>query len=193
MLRRLIPTSFRAGRVLKLGTMTAPLVAPVLSKGATSGTGGTFTAGSVFWVITAENAAGETVKSNEVTSVMAATSSQVLNWVAVPGATGYRIYRGTATGVYTKRVIALGLVTTHTDVGNAGTTASPPDVNSTPAPIVYAVGDLIPIGVIRTLNNLSALLGSRRIIPNVDPHYRKTKLTTGAPTDVSPPSVRRAI
>jgi hypothetical protein len=161
----------------------------VLVKGTTSGTGGTFTAGSVFWVVTATDGEGnETVKSNEVTAVMAATSSQALSWAVVPGATGYKIYRGTATGVYNKRVVAIsdGATVTYSDLGNAGTSASPPVTGtSTDAVKEYAKGDVIPNATVKNLKNASALLSRRWIIPNFDPFFRKTKLTTPTPTDVS--------
>lgn len=52
-----------------------------------------------------------------------------VNWNAVAGATGYRVYRGTAAGaenVY----YAVGAVTTFTDVGGTSTAGSPPGVNT---------------------------------------------------------------
>lgn len=49
---------------------------------------------------------------------------------------------------------------------------------------VYNPGDTIPNAVVKTLKNLSALLGNREIIPNADPHKRKTLLKSPAPTDI---------
>jgi hypothetical protein len=57
---------------------------------------------------------------------------------------------------------------------------------------VYHKGDAIPAATVKSLKKVSALLGNRDIIPDVDPHYRKTKLKTPAPTDV-PPVVRKAM
>lgn len=180
------PVSFTAGRYISLGVSQVALVPPVLTKGVTAGAGGTFTAGSVFWVLTAVDADGESLKSNEVTSVMTATSTQIFTWAAVTGATGYKLYRGTATGVYNKRVVALGLVTTYTDLGNAGTSASPPAVATDVGVVRYAPGDAIPNAVVKGIKHLGALLGNRSIIPNLDPFHRKGKSKTPTPTDLSP-------
>jgi len=106
------------------------VAAPVLSLGATATTGGTFAAGAQFWKLTALNTKGETLASNEVTATLAANGTQVLNWAAVTGATGYRMYRGTAAGSENVLVTTLGAVTTYTDTGTAGTTASPPTANT---------------------------------------------------------------
>lgn len=57
---------------------------------------------------------------------------------------------------------------------------------------VYQPGEAIPIAVIRKLRNLSSLLGSRRIIPDKDPHGRKTRPTKGTPTDI-PASMRKSL
>ena len=181
------PASFTARRRISFGELQVAMVPPALVKGATAGTGGTFGAGSAYWVLTATDADGETLKSNEITSVMTATSTQALTWAAVTGATGYKLYRGiTVSGTYTTLVAALGLVTAYTDLGNAGTVASPPLVATDVVPIVYAAGAAIPNTTIKKLTRLSALLSSRAIIPGTDLFNRKTKLSTPTPTDMSP-------
>lgn len=111
---------------------TAALAAPVLTLGTTSTTGGTLAAGATYWKITAINAAGETLGSNEVTATLTgSTSSQPLSWVAISGSTGFKVYRGTAPGAENKLVTTLGLVTSYTDTGAAGTTATLPTANTT--------------------------------------------------------------
>lgn len=50
----------------------------------------------------------------------------------------------------------------------------------------YTPGQTIPNATVKSLKNLSALLGNRDIIPNVDPHSRKTRLSTPTPTDLTP-------
>jgi hypothetical protein len=180
------PSSFTAGRRISFGEGQVALTTPTLTLGATTGTGGTFTAGPVFWVLTATDADGETIKSNQVTATLAATSKQVLTWVAVPNATGYKIYRGTATGVHNKRVVTLGVATTYTDLGNPGTSATPPTVGGTVGPVVvYNPGDTIPKATVKAIRNLSSLLSNRSIIPNVDPHHRRNLPATPTPTDAS--------
>ena len=109
------------------------LAAPVLTKGATNTSGGTFAAGTYYWKLTAINANGETLGSNEVSATLVLNGTQVLNWTAVPGATGYKLYRGTAAGAENKLTATLGTVTTYTATGGAGTTATVPSVNTTAA------------------------------------------------------------
>lgn len=96
-----------------------------------STTGGTFTAGTYHWVITATNFAGETIASNEVNATLTGqTSSAALSWTLPDGATGIRVYRGTAAGAENKLIAKLGAVTTFTDVGAAGVTGAAPNSNT---------------------------------------------------------------
>lgn len=108
----------------------ALVAVPVLSLGATGTAGGTFAAGAYFWKLTALNAAGETAGSVEVTATLVLNGTQVLNWAAVPGATGYRVYRGVRAGEENALITTLGAVTTYTDTGTAGTSAVLPVTNT---------------------------------------------------------------
>lgn len=114
----------------------AAVAAPVLTAGATSTTGGTFAAGTYFWRITALTDQGETAGSNEVSATLALNGSQDLNWEAVDGATGYKLYRGTAAGAQDTVVAELGEVTTYTDTGSstgAGTVPTESTAGAVPA------------------------------------------------------------
>lgn len=96
-----------------------------------SGTGGALAGGTYYYKVTALNASGETIGSAEVSAVVPAgtTGSVALTWTAAAGATGYRVYRGTATG--TQDVYyALGNVTAFTDTGAAGTAGTVPTTNT---------------------------------------------------------------
>lgn len=96
--------------------------------------GGTFAAGTYFWKITATNANGETLASNEASVAIALNGRATLNWTAVPGATGYRVYRATATNgqsVSPAFVAAVGAVTTYTDTGTATSAGAVPASNTT--------------------------------------------------------------
>ncbi|AOZ65117.1 major tail protein [Arthrobacter phage Greenhouse] len=116
------------------------LNAPVLTKGATATTGGTLAAGPTFWRITAINANGETLASNEISSTLTgSTSTQVMTWGAVAGATGYKVYRGTFSGGQDRLVTTLGAVTTYTDTGAAGSASSVPATNSTGNGLMHKV------------------------------------------------------
>lgn len=111
----------------------AAIAAPSITLGATATTGGTFAAGTYFWKVTATDAFGETVGSNEVSATLVASGTQVINWTAVTGATGYKVYRGTTAGGQDKLVTTLGAVTTYTDTGTAGTAGTVPTANTTGA------------------------------------------------------------
>lgn len=101
-----------------------------------STSGGTFTAGTYYWVITATNANGETTKSDEVTATLTGSASSVaLSWALSRGATGYKVYRGTTAGTEGTLVTTLtgNGTLTYTDTGSAGTSASPPGTNTAEA------------------------------------------------------------
>lgn len=123
---------------------TAPLTAPVITLGTTSGSGGTFAANTYYWVLTATNVYGQTIASNQVTAAISANGTQVINWSAVTGATGYKLYRSTTSGVYTgsARVALLGAVTTYTDTGTALAAEAPPAIATAgrPSAVFRGVG-----------------------------------------------------
>ena len=62
---------------------TAGLTMSTVTLGTTATTGGTFTAGTYYWKVTAIDSKGESLGSNEVTATLAANGTQVLNWGAV--------------------------------------------------------------------------------------------------------------
>ena len=113
------------------GQAGAVLVTPTLTL-ATKATGGTFAAGTYFWVVTAVNAAGETTRSNEVTNTLVLNDQQPLSWTAVPGASSYKVYRGTAAGAEGTLVTTVA-TTSYTDTGTAGSAATPPASNTAAA------------------------------------------------------------
>lgn len=119
------------GNSTLLASTTGDLLSvPVLNAPSTATTGGTLAAATYYYKITALNAAGETIASNEVSQVTTGTTSTVtLTWAAISGATGYRVYRGTAAGLE-NAYYAPGNVTTFTDTGAASTAGSPPASNS---------------------------------------------------------------
>jgi len=47
----------------------------------------------------------------------------------------------------------------------------------------YAPGDTVPQAVVQQLKDLSALVGARILVPDTDPHQRRTQLSTPTPTD----------
>lgn len=103
---------------------------PPAPTASTSTTGGTLAASTYVYRLSAINALGETIASDEVyQTTTGATSTITLNWSAVTGATGYRIYGRTWPGT---RMVTLGAVTTWLDDGSVTPSATPfPERNST--------------------------------------------------------------
>lgn len=92
-----MPYGIGAGGLL--GVALEVLPAPVQAALATNTVGGTLAAGTYRYYVTAVNANGETVISNERTiTTTGATSVVDVTWAAVTGATQYKIYRTAAGG-----------------------------------------------------------------------------------------------
>ena len=109
-------------------------------------TGGTLTAATYYYVVTALGIQGalnttnavETIVSNEVDAVISGSLNSVsLTWSPVTGATGYNVYRGSSSGgenVLVGQVLSIngGIPTAaYTDLGTISTSQSPP--GSSPA------------------------------------------------------------
>lgn len=58
--------------------------------------------------------------------------------------------------------------------------------------VAYQPGDVVPNDVVRELRDLSALVSGRYLVPDVDPHGRRTALSTPSPIDY-PVAVRKDI
>ncbi|HEV3344305.1 MAG TPA: hypothetical protein VG125_28275, partial [Pirellulales bacterium] len=108
--------------------------------------------GAYYYVVTAIDAQGETVPDfnteGVVTSIGNVFNEVVLNWTSVKGATGYKVYRGTAAGLEDTLIALVGPNTlTFRDIG-APTFATPPTSNTTgmPAPIQTPIGATIAGG-----------------------------------------------
>lgn len=123
-----------------MGVALEQLAPPVQSALATATTGGTITAGTYRYVLTAINANGETSASNEQTIVTTGSTSTVtVTWAAVTGATGYRLYKTAAGGATGTELFykAVGLVTTDIDTTPGTPTGAFPTVNTASNPGVY--------------------------------------------------------
>jgi hypothetical protein len=143
-----IPTTTMAGPSVEFISHTANTVgiaAPVITLGSAAA-GGTFAAGSYFWKLTATNVAGETLASNELTATLTASQQQPINWTAVTGANGYKLYRGTVAGAENVlvTVITNGSTVTFTDTGMAGTNASLPALDRTAGAATVHAGAAMP-------------------------------------------------
>lgn len=122
------------------GSNTAYVTTPVQSATSLAAGGTLSEASTYYYVVTATTALGETVKSNEQSATPAGGNDKaVLTWVAVTGATGYKIYRSTTAATYGATslltTIGSGATVTYTDTGTALTTGTPPGSSTAAIPV----------------------------------------------------------
>lgn len=95
------PTGVPNYYLAMMKALDIPLGPPQNLAGA-AGTGGTLTAGTYFYKVTAlDGANGETTPSNEVNVTVLANGKATLTWNIVPNAQSYNVYRGTSSGAET--------------------------------------------------------------------------------------------
>ena len=140
-----------------------------------AGDGGAWgTAQTVYYVLTATNAAGQTVASIELPAIIdVATKRVILTWPQITSATGYKLYRSATAGTYgassLRATIASGATLTYTDDGSATGSGTPPVANTTggAAPAYGTVPTLVTtplaIGVLKV--GQWACYWCNRIIP----------------------------
>lgn len=119
-------------------TLNAALATPVNAAFTTSTTGGSLAATTAYWYrVSAINAYGETLASAEtsITTGAGATNTVTVNWGAVAGATGYKVYGRTTGGQLL--IATVGAVTTYTDTGSITPAGALPTANTT-AHTLYA-------------------------------------------------------
>lgn len=117
---------------------TSALSAPTQTTPSTASSGGGLATGTYYYVVTATNSYGETTASNEESIAVTGPSGEVtVNWGAVTGATGYKIYRGTSAGSEDVLVatIGSGATVTYTDTSDssAGSVQATVDIVETAA------------------------------------------------------------
>jgi hypothetical protein len=123
----------------------AAILVPTGLAAVASSTGGTLVNGTAyFYVVTALNGAGETLKSAEATATATASGAITVAWTALVGATAYNIYRGTVTGgPYGLIGTATGNATvSFLDTGFTASSATPPTVSTANTTGVLTLGSL---------------------------------------------------
>lgn len=113
-----------AANLFKIAVTASPIAPLFAPTGVGSTTGGTLAAASYYGKVSAQNAAGEGIVGAESVAIVitGATGSIVWSWSAVPGATAYNLYVGTAPGTEnTKQVLGNVLTYTQTAALGAGT------------------------------------------------------------------------
>jgi hypothetical protein len=116
--------------------LTAPLGAPIQ---VVVTHGGTIASTTYTYVITATNDFGETSgtsgTSNYGNPVLSGTNWNIVSWTAVVGATGYKVYRTVGgTGVPLLIGVVKSTTLVYNDIGNTGTSATPPTADTTGEP-----------------------------------------------------------
>src|SRR3954462_9218480 len=107
----------------------------------TNAAGGTIAAGTYKYVVTAINALGQTMASNEQTIVTTGSTSTVtVTWAAVPGATGYKLYKTAAGGATGTELLykTVAVVTTDIDTAPGAPSGALPTSNTAITPNTYA-------------------------------------------------------
>lgn len=110
--------------------IAAALATPVNAAFSTATTGGSLAAATYSYRVSATNALGETLASTATTIATTGTTSTVtVNWGAVTGATGYKVYG--RTGGTELLIASVGAVTTYTDTGAVTPAGALPTANTT--------------------------------------------------------------
>lgn len=137
-------TSNKAGRPFTLSVSVTPSVVAIPVLGVpTASTGGSLTSGTTYYyTMTATNAAGQTTQATQVSYAASGTNlTAVLTWTAVPGATGYKIYRSTTSGSFGSSTllttIGSGSTVTYSDTGISTSSGTPPGTNTATSPATF--------------------------------------------------------
>ncbi len=124
-------TAYSLGAGTQIGAPAAPTLAA---------TTGTLASGTYAYTVTATNTQGETIASTSASITLSATGGVTVSWLAVPGATGYKVYGRSGTLGLVGSVTSPTL--TFTDSGSVTPGAASPSTNTT-GTLTYPV--LIPI------------------------------------------------
>lgn len=115
---------------IKVGLISKIIAAPAAPTLTASASGGTLSAATYSYKVSAINAIGETLASAATTSVVAAgtTNSIAISWTAVSGATSYKVYGRTGSA---ELFIAAVSETSYTDTGAITPAGAPPSTAAT--------------------------------------------------------------
>jgi hypothetical protein len=110
---------------------TATLPTPTQSATSTATTGGALAANTYYYIVIAITANGEAPSNEESQATTGNKSKVTINWSLDTGATGYKIYRGTAAAGENVLIGQVGsAVTSFVDYGALNQFAAPPVVNN---------------------------------------------------------------
>lgn len=174
------------------GTIPGPADPPDNLAGNGVGGGGTLPAGSDWaYVVTATDAAGETLPSAETVEVVPVGGGSVeLAWDPVPTATGYRVYRGDAAGG-PYGLLADADATEYIDTG-----AAAPDMGTTP-PVANTTGGAVKLAIRALQSGLVGMVAANAITvvrsPGVDAVVTNEEPTQGGTEAESDTELRERV
>jgi hypothetical protein len=112
--------------------VVSQLSTPVNAAFTTATTGGTLSAGTYYYRVVAVDGVGTSLASAETSKVTTGSTSTVtVNWTAVPGATGYKVYGRTTGAELYMATVSLNSTTTWTDTGSVTPSGALPTANTT--------------------------------------------------------------
>jgi hypothetical protein len=132
-----------------LGATTAPTAAAVLAPG------GTLTVGTpYYYVITSITTAGETIAGAQATATPTAGNQSItITWSLQTGATSYKIYRSTVSGVFTTPALLVNpIAPSYTDTGAVALAAGAPPTVSTATGSVYRINGVAQPQLVARIN-----------------------------------------
>ena len=137
---------YQKGLTMIQTASSAALAAPTIGT-ATAGAGGALPVGTYYYKVTALGYTGETTASAEVSAASASTNNTItVTWTAVTGATGYKIYRGTASGAEVYLTTVDGQATaSYADAGAATLGTVPPPSANTTKRDVWLTGTVVKV------------------------------------------------
>ena len=122
------------------GTSSVPLPIPTGVTVTPSNSGGLLAAGTRYYHVTALNAFGETTPTADLPGVTTGTTGMnTIAWVAVPGATAYRIYATPTPGTPAQLINSVAGVLSYVDDGRITLGGLEPTVNTTSGLTLNAV------------------------------------------------------
>lgn len=158
------------------GVIPAEISAPA-NLVATAQDGGTLPDATYYYKVTAINIAGETLGSSEANAATATTNNRVqLTWDPVPDASGYKIYRSTATGDASKRFLTQVSSELFIDQGLIATTSEELPTENTTEGVLY-----LPIEAIE--EGIAGNVGANAITAMVSGISGVTDITNPDPTE----------
>ncbi len=140
---RTTKSDFEAATAARSNLNTVALDSTLRWTAWTPTTGGSMSAGSYYYVLTATTAQGETQRSVPTigTTLSGGNNAVRLSWTSISGAVRYKVYRSTTSGTYNTPALIATLDTTgYTDGAAAPAAGAPPGSNTASGDLFLSYG-----------------------------------------------------